>query len=146
MKKHNHSSSHLFSTVLICVVMLAGFLIFSKKTSAQAIIPGVPFAGQIVVTQVCCNGIEFTLTPQYRTVARGLFFFPYANMPPRPHIGYGLYEWYSIITTALTVGRAHPPITNDDRCLTISTNCEVANPADNWTVLEAGTNQPGTAA
>jgi hypothetical protein len=125
-----------FSSITLSLLMIAAALVFSKQTEkaeAQAVTI-VPFAGQIATVELCCNGIEFTTTGQYQSVAYGTFIMEWYKMIPVPAAGLGLYSWWSILPGEKVLGSALP----GGVCLTVASECSTSIPVV-WSVNQMGT-------
>lgn len=128
-------ASYLFSittsAILICVAIIMANN--AKEVEAVTIAP-IPFAGQIATVNLCCNGIVFVTTGQYKSVAYGSFIMEWSKMIPNPLLGLGLYSWWSILPTEKVLGSAIP----GGVCLTIASECKTAIPVA-WSVNQMGT-------
>ncbi len=125
-----------FSSITLSLLMIATALVFSKETEkaeAQAVTT-IPFAGQIATINLCCNGIEFTTTGQYQSIAYGNFIMEWYKMIPVPSVGLGLYSWWSILPGEKVLGSAIP----GGVCLTVASECAVTTPVA-WSVNQMGT-------
>jgi hypothetical protein len=111
----------LYTSSLIIAAMFIGVafkMVEAEKVQAKDIIP-IPLGGQIATTQMCCNGLQITLTGQYQSPALGTFIFEWYKMTPQPTIGWGLYSWWMPVSGEKTVGNATP----GGVCQSISSEC-----------------------
>jgi len=106
----------------------------AKKAEAATESGIIPFAGQISYVSLCCNGIEFSTTGQYQSVAYGTFIMQWPMMFPDPDLGMGLYSWWSILPTEKVIGN----VTTGGQCLTVASECETTTPVT-YSVLQMGT-------
>ncbi len=123
-------------SVLISVMMIGTAFSLVKEhkdAEAQSVAP-IPFAGELASVQICCNGLQFTTTGQYQSVAYGTFIMEWPRMIPNPDLGIGLYSWWSIVPTEKTIGSALP----GGICQTVASECSVTN-AVTWSVNQMGT-------
>ena len=126
-----------YALSIILVVMMIGtaFSLVKDHKEAEAVtIAPIPFAGTLGSMMLCCNGLQFSLSGTYQTVARGTFIFPWQNMIPIPTIGWGLYSWWSLIPGETVLGSATP----GGVCITIVSECEVSTSV-NYSVNQMGT-------
>lgn len=123
-------------SLILCVMLISSAWTLVKtsgKAEAQSVTT-IPFAGQIATIKLCCNGLEFTTTGQYQSVAYGTFIMEWQKMIPNPGLGFGLYSWWSLIPGEKVLGSVTP----GGKCLTIASECEVTTPVT-WSVNQVGT-------
>lgn len=104
-----------------------------ERAEAQSVAQ-IPFAGQLSKVELCCNGIKFSMTQQYQTVARGTFIMEWYKMVPNPLLGWGLYSWWALVSGEKVVGGATP----GGVCLTVASECETSQ-AVQFSVNQVGT-------
>lgn len=123
-------------SILVVVIMIGiAFSLVKNHKEAEAItIAPIPFAGNLGSMMLCCNGLQFSLSGSYNTVARGDFIFQWQNMIPIPTIGWGLYSWWSLIPGETVLGSATP----GGVCITVASECE-SSTSVNYSVNQMGT-------
>ncbi len=132
MKKR---SLYLSSIALSTLMILAAIVFSRQPEKAQAeTVTITPFAGQIIPIQLCCNGIEFTTTGEYQSVAYGTFIMEWYKMIPVPSAGLGLYSWWSFASGEKVLGSA----ISGGQCFTIASECETPI-TTTWSVNQMGT-------
>lgn len=121
----------LFVFIFVCGVYTLNMGVAKAQVST---IVRTPFSGQIAQVEICCNGIKFSLTPQYQTVARGTFIMNWTSMTPVPSLGLGLYSWWSLIPGEKVLGDARA----GGVCLTVASECYTSEPVT-FDVYQVGT-------
>ena len=123
-------------SLILCVILIGiaySSVKIHNKAEAQSV-TAIPFAGQIATVRLCCNGIEFVTTGQYRSVAYGNFIMEWWKMPPKPQLGLGLYSWWSLLPGEKVLGSAIPA----GVCSTVESECSVTTPVA-FSVNQVGT-------
>lgn len=124
----------LLLSIALSLGIVAATFIYRSRADAQVTPTPIPFGGQIATEVLCCNGIMFTLTPQYQSPARGTFIMEWPKMIPDPTLGIGLYQWWALAPSEVTLGDALP----GGKCQTIDSECDTTIPVT-YNVMQTGT-------
>lgn len=134
-------TSYTLSLILATMMIGSAISVVKEHKIAEAQVvestTNVPFTGKLTNVQLCCNGVQFSLSHPPLSIPQtssGNFIFMWQNMIPIPAIGWGLYSWWSLAPSETLLGSVTP----GGVCITIASECESSQTVQ-FMVNQAGT-------